>query len=364
MPELKKALTARPVIAVCLAYGAGCSAAIWLGVQALPAFFILLGAVAATLVYSRKALAWPLLLALAALVGVMRTGLALTPSPGDISSLCQAKTPVTLSGWVASEPAQKPNRVNFVFQCESVRGVSSAQGVQGRILLTVPDYVLHSLEGSHLEYGQRLVVRGLVRTPPGPRGHNDFSYKDYLARQGVFSTLWVANSSSISILPVEGGSVFFRMASRARDWLADVFTSRLPERQAGLVSGMLLGDYGLVDPALIEDFTRTGTLHLLAASGFNCGLIVLVLWAGVFRVAPLPRRLALAIVIAAVLFYVLMVGGKPSILRAGIGATLFLGALFLGRPARLVTVLFSTALVLLILNPASIADVGFQLRSL
>lgn len=354
-------LSARPVIGVCTAYAAGCCAAIWLGLQAFPAFLVLVGAVAASFLYSRRAFTWPLLFALAALVGVMRTGLALTPPPGDVSRLCESGTPVTLSGYIASEPARKPYRVTLVMQCQSERGLPSTAGVEGRLLLTVPDYVLNSIPDSHLEYGQRLIVRGVVRTPPGPRQGDDFSYRDYLARQGIFCTLWVSNPESISVLPIEGGPLVYRLASHSRDWLADVFTSRMPQRQAGLVSGMLLGDYGLVDSALIEDFTRTGTLHLLAASGFNCGLIVLVLWAGVFRVAPLPRRLALAIVIAAVLFYVLMVGGKPSILRAGIGATLFLTALFLGRPARLVTVLFSTALILLVLNPASIADVGFQL---
>ncbi len=355
-----RALTARPVVPAALAYAAGCALALWSSATPLPAALAgLIGAGAAVWAFAGGQRGWSILLAALALLGLGRAAVVRLPGPEDVSRHAGRRSPVVLEGWVASEPELARRRATFVLRAERLLAGGREARVGGFVQVSVP--LGSSGEGSLPDYGQRVRVDGRLVLPPGPREPGGFSYRSYLAREGIFSALHAASPRSVKRLTSRAGNPFTASAVRARKWLARLFAERLPSREAGLVSGMLLGSYSLVEEDLLESFRRSGTLHLLAASGFNCALIVLIFWRWLLAPLGAPRAMSLLLVIGLLIFYVLMVGGKPSIVRAGVGATLYLLALLLGRPSDMVSVLFGTAFLILLADPLAIADVGFQL---
>jgi len=138
------------------------------------------------------------------------------------------------------------------------------------------------------------------------------------------------------------------------------FAHGLDPPQAALARGMVLGQDDALQPGTRDAFRASGLGHLLAASGSNVALLV-VLAGGTVALAGGGLRLRLAVALALVALYVPLAGGGPSILRAGVmgGAALVAG--LAGRPATRVYALLLAAAVTLALNPRACADVGWQL---
>jgi len=147
--------------------------------------------------------------------------------------------------------------------------------------------------------------------------------------------------------------------SRLRIKMVELMASYLPEPEASLASGILLG----VKLGMPEDFyqalVKTGTLHIVAASGFNVTVILKVVMA--VLVGWLGRGWGLLVGFWMVISYVVLAGGSAAVVRAGIMGILSYGAYYLGRPAEARRLLWVTALGMVLVDPLMLVDVGFQL---
>ena len=123
---------------------------------------------------------------------------------------------------------------------------------------------------------------------------------------------------------------------------------------------MVLGEDERLTEEVRDDFQRSGLAHILAVSGQNVVLlIVLVLAACALTGVPLRARLVLAAAI--VILYVPLAGGGPSIQRAGVMGVAGLIAALAGRPTRRWYALLLAAAVTLMLNPRAAGEPGWQL---
>jgi len=254
---------------------------------------------------------------------------------------------VTLEGVVAGEPDQREDRTNLRLRVERVvlpagREVQAA----GLALAQVARYPAFA-------YGDRLVVDGMLETPPQWR---DFSYREVLARQGIHSLVRDARASRIG--SGEGNFLYARLLTlkqHARRTIAAI----LHEPEASLLTGILLGVESGIPAELMEDFSATGTTHIIAISGFNITII-----SGVFAGLSqrlVGRRRAIWVAIAGVLIYTLFVGGGAAVVRATLMGILYLLGKHLGRATFAATSLAAAAFLMTMLNPATLWDVGFQL---
>jgi competence protein ComEC len=134
----------------------------------------------------------------------------------------------------------------------------------------------------------------------------------------------------------------------------------MPAREAGLARGFVLGEDERIDEATVEDFRRAGLSHLLAVSGQNVALLALLAMP-LLAALGLPLRTRLVWILAAIAVYVPLVGGGPSILRAGVMGALSVLATLAGRRSSRLYGLALAAVVTLALDPRIAADVGWQL---
>jgi competence protein ComEC len=134
----------------------------------------------------------------------------------------------------------------------------------------------------------------------------------------------------------------------------------MPEPQAALARGFVLGQDDRIDSATRSDFRRSGLTHLLAVSGQNVVLLCLLAWP-LLALAGLTLRARLLVLLALIAVYVPVTGAGASIQRAGIMGAAGLAAALAGTPrSRWYAVLLAAA-VTLALNPRVSGDVGWQL---
>lgn len=127
-----------------------------------------------------------------------------------------------------------------------------------------------------------------------------------------------------------------------------------------LLADLLLGLDNPADPALAQAFTRLGLAHVLAISGFHLVILAAVSLA-LIRLSGDHGRLEPLIVAIAVLLYLAVVPASAPVLRSGVMVLALLAAEVLGRRYDRLTILAWTAIALLLLQPADLGSLGFQL---
>ena len=136
--------------------------------------------------------------------------------------------------------------------------------------------------------------------------------------------------------------------------------SKAMDQRGAVLEALLLGERGRLSNTTIRLFQASGLFHLLALSGAHTAILIFVLL-GMLRWLRLPDTGALISVLALLLLFVLLVEGRPSVVRAAVMAGLYLTGKTLCKDVHLLNTLALAALVLLFLNPLQIFDLGFQL---
>ena len=341
--------------ALAVAFAAGILAAVHLsiGVCALVVGATVIVALAFLRALPRSTV---LILAAAFLLGAGRYGTSRWIAPNDVSMYVPSVT--AFEGTVVSDPEPVRDRVRLMFRVERARTKDGWLGAGGEVMVNL--YVTESENIPHLQYGDTARITARPYLPAEPTNPSRFSWREYLARHGVYTCASVRKASQVELLPAKRGNPIVAAALGAKHYLAGAIRRIHPQREASFIVGVVLGTYSYLQPETFKNFSRTGTLHILAASGYNCYILVLVSTPLLMRLRVLPRYRNV-VVIGLVVLYLLMVGPKPSLLRAAIMASLVLLALPLRRVPSTKNLFFTAALIVLIVRPADLFEVGFQL---
>lgn len=249
---------------------------------------------------------------------------------------------VVMEGTVVQGTECRGSRAWLGLAVERVEVGERLREVSGRVLVYTDPYPSYS-------QGDVLRIAGRIR----PLSEvSNAGYREHLAGQGFVGT-------------VDGGT---RMELIRRSWLfafrdrlAASLGEALPEPQASLAEGLLLGLRSHLPEELKEDFRRTGTSHLLAISGFNLAVIGGVVLAAAARLLGRRQPAYLAVTLVIVWLYSALTGMQPPVLRAAIMFSLLLAGLLAGRPGGAPAALGLAAAVMTGLDPGILYDVSFQL---
>ena len=215
-----------------------------------------------------------------------------------------------------------------------------------------------------LRYGREITLTGVLQQPQDKRNPGGFDYRAYLARQDVVG---IIDAKGFLRIGAQGGFPPLRwieaLRIRTERVIDNIYSSSetvAPSLHAQLLKGILLGKRSDLPTETLDLFRNSGTFHVLAVSGLHVGLIAMFCYFG-FSLFRLPRKMLCLLTIIAVLIYACLIGFRPSVFRASLMAILFLFATLIDRDADLFNLLAFAALVLLLLNPEQLWDVGFQL---
>ncbi|PIE75487.1 hypothetical protein CSA17_07215, partial [bacterium DOLJORAL78_65_58] len=221
--------------------------------------------------------------------------------------------------------------------------------------------------------GDRMLVRASFKRPQGSRTRGTFDYPFHLAVEGITVTGFARSPLFFARLPNApkgGAATLFHHAERLRSHLAEAIDNALPQQNAALFRALLLGDRSGVPPPLLDAFKGAGILHLFAISGLHLGVIATLLYLLCYHLLSRSENLLLftPVHLAAVcatlpplLFYAVLTGLNPPVLRALAMVFVVAFAVTLRRITSPSTLVAAAALLLLFFNPLRLFTASFQL---
>lgn len=214
------------------------------------------------------------------------------------------------------------------------------------------------------KYGEVYVLNNKIREIEAPKNPFEFDYKKYQAKSNIFHHQFlregdfkkVGQNNSFSIL---------KWANSANVYTHEVFRQVLDDQeQLGVAEAMIGGMRDELNTQTLQWYTDTGTIHALAVSGMHVAILfwVLNVFFGLFMN---KRKLPFIIMVLALLWsYAAFTGLSPSVCRSTLMFTIFQVGMFIKRDGNSVNTLLFSALVLLMIVPNWIYDIGFQLSYL
>ncbi len=299
----------------------------------------------------RKSAVLIVLVSLLICVGIVRFQPDLTSADADSLQFYNEQGVIEIKGLLDGDPETGGKTTHLRFSAREVRVNGEWQEVTGSALLYVRPYPTY-------RYGDVLLVTGELEEPPR---FEDFDYADYLARQGIHSTVLYPR---IEVLDSGQRNPLLEGIYSLRHRLSGTIAEVLPEPQASLVQGIVLGMRGNIPTSLRTDFARSGTTHLLAISGLHLSIVTGILLAISSRFFGHRYHIYIWLVLVAIWFYAVITGMNPPVLRAAIMASLFLAAELLGRQRSAITALTFAGAVMVGINPQILWDASFQLSFL
>ena len=271
----------------------------------------------------------------------------------DEHSLCfyNDKGAAEIQGMVTDEPDVRSKSCLLKFSAEEIIVNGERNEISGTALILVPRY-------PSCQYGDVLQVTGNLETP---HQFDDFDYKSYLARQGIYSIIYYPG---IEVLDRGKGSKPLQWLYSFRESLSISLARALPEPQGSLAQGILLGMRGNIPYYLNQAFSRTGTAHLLAISGLHIGVVIAMVISFGILIFGRQRSIYIWLALIVTWLYTLLTGMRPPVIRAAIMGSLFLTAEFLGRQRSAITALALAAAVMVGIQPNVLWNLSFQLSFL
>ena len=268
--------------------------------------------------------------------------------PDSIFNYADIGSPVYVTGVITNFPDQREQIINLEIRSEVIRMAADADlvSVQGRLLAKIP-------RERQVSYGDRVTLAGFISIPPD---EEDFSYRDYLKRKGIYLYM---PQGDVEILESNQAGFFLYWIYKIRSKALFLIYQLWPDPEASLLGGILLGIEAGIPEDVQRSFRETGTTHIIAISGFNI-TIVAGLFSRFFGRLLNPRRGALAAIMG-IGMYTLLVGGDAAVVRAAVMGGCSILAHQIGRRQHGINAAALASLIMIVFNPQLPWDISFQL---
>ncbi len=234
------------------------------------------------------------------------------------------------------------------YRRDDIRYVVCPEDFPGRFLLKTSVY-------EKFGYGDSLRLRGVFTEP---FEMDEFSYKNYLRIFNVSSIFELRGT----VKRVKGGSGVMNRLFRFKIGLLEFYESKLNEPASSLVAGLLLGSRKGFSDEVMDQFNRTGLTHIIAVSGYNISIIILILTS---LLKFVPRQIRFWIIGLFLLAFMAITSFTASVIRAVAMGIISLAALEVGEDYNFARALFIVAFGMAMWNPAFLFyDAGFHLSFL
>ena len=271
----------------------------------------------------------------------------------ELRNFIDFSKPIKILAEVIKEPDVRENNINLTVRIEELLINKIGIPMEGKILVTTSRY-------PEYQYGDRLKIIGSLKDPPI---FGDFSYKDYLRKDGILAIMFYPE---ISQKPAESGSpsAFYGRILSFKNKLREAVNQSLSPPQSSILAAVILGDKRNISEEWKDKLNRTGLRHLTAVSGMHIVILTSILMSFLIAIG-FWRGQAFYLTVGFIFLYILMIGFQPSAVRAAIMAGLFLSAQKVGRVSYSQRAVIFAGALMLAQNPFLLKnDVGFQLSFL
>jgi competence protein ComEC len=269
----------------------------------------------------------------------------------------------TVEGTVTSTEQTSADRYSLIVRCRRILKNQSYFPVTGLIRLTIPSQL-------NFQYGDFVRFHTSVKRIHSFHNPGSFDYERYLNRQGIYVAGFIADSAGIVLIRQNTANGIRLQLENFRSYLKQLIYANAPSPEREILEAMIIGDQKAIPADVRDNFSKTGTSHILSISGLHVGMVAS---AGFFMALMLLKsseylmlrfniiKMATAAAFVPVAFYALVAGMGTTVLRATLMTLAFLTALLIGKQKDLYNILFFAALVILVVAPESLFEISFQL---
>ena len=232
---------------------------------------------------------------------------------------------------------------------------------RGAVLLNIQKDSLREL----LAIDDQILVNAEFKRVSPPLNPNQFNYKEYLAKQGIYHQLFIESTQFLQLSNTKSSLV--GISGKFRNKIQrSLLKYNFKRDELAVITALLLGQRQEISKELLTDYASAGAIHILAVSGLHVGIILLILS---FLFKPIEKvkngtyLKALCIVLLLWMF-AFIAGLSASVVRAVTMFTFLAIGQSLQRKKVVEFSLISSMLFLLIVKPMFLFDVGFQLSYL
>ncbi|WP_166670682.1 ComEC/Rec2 family competence protein [Olivibacter sp. XZL3] len=267
-----------------------------------------------------------------------------------------------LLGFVSAEPKAKEHFQTVELTINYAKLGGRYKRVNGKLLLKIRTDTVDF----PLAYGDELSFVSDFQPIAGPYNPHEFDYAAYTANHDLWHASFLSKNALKKTGRIRGNSVI-RYALATRKKLVEKFNRYFKDQNAAsLLAALVLGYRASLDQDVVNAFSATGTIHVLAVSGMHVGIVFAFL---AFSLRWLDRPgwlkyIRLLLLLFFVWAYVLITGFAPSVLRAAFMISVFVLGDTLRRNSNRYNSIAISAFFLLLCNPKLLVEVGFQLSYL
>ena len=200
----------------------------------------------------------------------------------------------------------------------------------------------------------------LVRNDGNPF---EFDYQNYLNNRKIGYRIFLKERSVRLLKGMTSQNIFHKALIFRAGLMEALERAGIKSNNVHLIGSISFGARDEVDKDVIQSFTNTGVIHVLAVSGMNVGLIfvILNLIFGFLKSGRAGNVIYTLIILTGIWSYTLITGMSASILRAALMFSFLIFGRLFNRDSNIFNSLAVSAFALIAWDPKLISDVGFQL---
>ena len=262
---------------------------------------------------------------------------------------------LTVKAVIISEPKQREYKSIYEVKIVEVKDKHYKKYEGTHWILNVKKSV--KVEGTALlEYGDMIEITALFEEPNEAKNYKGFDYKQYLKTKKIYGNILA--KEKIKIIDHNNVNIMEKaLYSISKDMKNKIYQI-LPAEVKELCIGILIGEREDISEQITNVFKESSLTHMLAVSGTHISYIVLGLS---LLLRKIGKRLQKIFTILFLLFFMGLTKFTPSVERASIMVILTIIGGLIHRQADVYNNLACSALIILILNPYILLDIGFQL---
>ncbi len=214
-----------------------------------------------------------------------------------------------------------------------------------------------------LSYGSTLLIGKPLEPIKNAGNPGSFNYQQYNAYQNIYHQVFLKATDYV-VVPAAGGHLFQSWLFQIREKVIATLKRYISgHKQAGVAEALLIGYRNDLDKDLVQAYSNTGVVHIIAISGLHLGLIYasLLLLLRPFKKLYLFKWLKPIMLLTVLWVFTLLAGAAPSILRSAVMFSFIVVGETLSKKSSIYNTLAASAFVMLCINPFYLWDVGFLL---
>lgn len=213
-----------------------------------------------------------------------------------------------------------------------------------------------------ISVGSRLSIIGQLYTAQPQMNPGSFDYWEYLQLKNIYGQMFASGTNTV-LLPQPEIDLFYWANQIRQRAMNELQKSGIDTQVAQVLAALTVGQQQEISPEIMHDYQSAGVVHILSVSGLHVGFIVLFLG---FILKFLPKNqktrwLKLMVILLSLWGFALLAGLSASVVRSVTMYSFVAVALHLKRRTNIFHTLLVSLLLILLVAPTLLFDVGLQL---